>query len=84
MSDCSSSSTIFCAARRARCRCDLHAWRRDAAAGRRQHALAVDLDHAGAAVADGFQAFLVAQARDLDAFAVGDFDQGFVRAAAIA
>ena len=38
-----------------------------AAAGRRQHALALDLDHAGAAVAVGPHAVLVAEVRDLDA-----------------
>ena len=41
--------------------------RRIAAAGRREHALALDLDHAGAAVAVGPHAFHVAEARDLDA-----------------
>ena len=48
---------------------DLHAVGRRAAARRRQHALAVDLDHARAAVADLVEAGLVAKARDLDAFA---------------
>ena len=38
-----------------------------AAARRRQHALALDLDHARPAVAVGPHAFHVAEARDLDA-----------------
>ena len=61
---------------------DLHARARGAAARRRQHALAADLDHAGAAVADFLEPGLVAEVRDLDAFALGDLDDRFVRAAA--
>ena len=60
---------------------DLHALARMAAARRRQHALAVDLDHAGAAVADLLQAGLVAKVRDLDAFAPGDLDDRLVGSA---
>ncbi|MNX96035.1 hypothetical protein D3C86_1283350 [compost metagenome] len=45
-----------------------HAIGRRAAAGRRQHAFPVDLDHAGAAVAGGIQPILVAKMRNLDAF----------------
>ena len=57
---------------------DDHARRWRAAAGRCQYALAVDFDHAGAAVADAVQARLVAKAGNFHAFAVGDLDQGFV------
>ena len=44
----------------------------------RQHALAFDLDHAGAAIAVGAVAGLrrVAQMRDVDAFALGDLPDG--------
>src|SRR6266699_2346628 len=49
-----------------------------AAAGRREHALALDLDHAGAAVAVGPHAFLVAEVRDLDAVMPGRLDEGLV------
>ncbi len=43
-------------------------------AARRQHALAFDLDHAGAAIAVGAIAGLgrITQMRNLDAFALGD------------
>jgi hypothetical protein len=54
----------------------LHAGGGRAAAGRREHALALDLDHAGAAVAVGPEARLVAEARDLDAQAVRDLEDG--------
>ena len=70
MSDSSSSSTSFCDLTRALAvGRDLHAGGRRAAARRREHALAGDLDHARAAVADRVEAGLVAKARDLDAFA---------------
>jgi hypothetical protein len=61
---------------------DLHAGRGIAAAGGGEHALAVDLHHAGAAVAHRFHAFHVAQARNLHAFAVGDLQQRLGGAAA--
>ena len=57
---------------------DLHPFLGIAAAGRRQHALALDLDHAGAAVAVRPHAFLVAEARDLDAVLLGGFEDGLV------
>jgi hypothetical protein len=67
MSDCSSSSTIFCDLR-ARSLSVLTSMPGDGRGSRRrQHALALDLDHAGAAVAVRPQAGLVAQVRDLDA-----------------
>ena len=50
---------------------DLHAGGGRPAARGRQHPLAVDLDHAGAAIANGLQAFLEAQVRYLNAFALG-------------
>ena len=54
--------------RRARCCRDLHARRGGSAAGRRQHPLALDLDHAGAAVAvRPHSPSLVAKMRNLDA-----------------
>ncbi len=58
---------------------DLHAGAGAAAARGRQHALAVDLDHAGAAVADRVEPGLVAKVWDLDAFALGDFDERLAR-----
>ena len=68
MSESSSSSTIFCASQRARAvGGDFHAVLGIAAAGRREHALALDLDHAGAAVAVRPHALLVAKVRNLDA-----------------
>ena len=48
-----------------------HAVARCAAARRRQHALAVDLDHARAAVAHRVEPVLVAQVRDANAIALG-------------
>ena len=59
---------------------DLHSRARRAAARWRQHALACDLDHARAAVADLVEAGLVAKARDRDSFGVGDLDQRAVGA----
>jgi len=56
---------------------DLHAFGRGAAARGGQHALAGDFDHTGAAIAGGLKTVLVAQVRDLDASALGDFEQGF-------
>src|SRR5438045_655593 len=55
-------------------------WPRKAAARRREDALAVELDHARAAVAGQVESFLVAKARDRDAFAVGDLEQCFAAA----
>src|SRR5437773_6525712 len=52
-----------------------------AAAGRREHALALDFDHAGAAVAVRAHAFLVAEVRDVDAVMLGRLDEGLVRPA---
>ncbi len=56
----------------------LHAFARRADAARRQHALALDLHHAGAAIAVGAVAGLgrIAQMRDIDAFALGDLPDG--------
>jgi hypothetical protein len=57
---------------------DLHAGGRLADAGRGEHALALDLDHAGAAVAVGPVAGLgqPAQMRDVDALAGGHLPDG--------
>ncbi len=55
----------------------LHARLHGAAATGRQRALAVHLDHAGAAVAVGAQAVREAQARDLHAVALGGLQDGF-------
>ncbi len=60
---------------------DFHPVLGGAAAGGREHALALDLDHAGAAVAVGAQALLVAEVRNVDAVVLGGLDEGFVRAA---
>ena len=60
---------------------DFHSLLREAAAGGRERALALDLDHAGAAVAVGAQARLVAEVRDLDAVLLRALDDGLVRAA---
>jgi hypothetical protein len=49
------------------------------ALGARQHTLALDFDHAGAAVADRFHPGLVAKTRNLDALTIGNLDQGFAR-----
>src|SRR5581483_4409527 len=59
----------------------LHAFARRANAARRQHALALDLHHAGAAIAVGAVAGLgrIAQVRDVDAFALGDLPDGLAR-----
>ena len=59
----------------------LHAGCRCPAARGRQHTLAVDLDHAGAAVADRLHPFPVAKVRYLDAFALRDLDQRLGRLA---
>ena len=82
MSDSSSSRTSFCdlSARSLSVVTFIPA-RRRAAARRREDALAGDLDHARAAVADLVEAGLVAKARDRDAFGVGDLDQRAVGAA---
>ena len=53
---------------------DFHPRRRCAAARWRQHALALDLDHAGAAIAVGAHAFLVAKMRNVDAVALRRLD----------
>src|SRR5690606_7679925 len=60
---------------------DLHAGRRLADAGRRQHALALDLDHAGAAVAVRAVVGigLPAQMGDLVPEAIGDLPDGLTR-----
>ena len=55
----------------------LHAGRRRTAAARGEHALAFDLDHAGAAVAVRTVAVLVAEVRDVHALAGGGLDDGF-------
>src|SRR5438034_8486362 len=47
----------------------------------REHALALDFDHAGAAVAVRAHAFLVAEVRDVDAVMLGRLDEGLVRPA---
>ncbi len=60
---------------------DLHAVLGVAAAGRREHALALDFDHAGAAVAVRAHAFLVTEVRDVDAVMLGRLDEGLVRPA---
>ena len=57
---------------------DDHAGQHAAAATRREHALALDLDDARAAVAVGAVAVLEAQGRDRDAFALGDAQDGLV------
>ena len=58
---------------------DLHAvGRRRGSRTRREHPLAFDLNHAGAAIADRLHALLVAEPRNFDALAIGDLDQGFV------
>ncbi len=59
----------------------LHASRGVAAAGRGQHALALHFHHAGAAVAHAVEPGLVAKARDLHAFALGDLDQRLIDSA---
>src|SRR6185312_14498905 len=61
------------------CALDLHADRWRAFAGGRQHALALDLDHAGAAIAVGpvVGCGRVAEMRDLVALALGDLPDGF-------
>ena len=58
-----------------------HVGRRLADAGGSQNALAVDLDHAGAAIAIGTVAGLwqPAKMRDVDALALGDLPYGFAR-----
>ena len=58
-----------------------HALARHPDARRREHALALDLDHAGAAIAVGAIAGLgrVAEMRDLDAEAMRDLPDGFAR-----
>src|ERR1043165_3053101 len=56
----------------------LHAVFRIAAARRREHALAFDLDHAGAAVAVGPHALHVAESRDVDAVLAGNLQDGAV------
>ncbi len=55
---------------------DLHALGRHSTAGRRQHPLAFDLDHTGAAISDRLHAGLVAQPGNLDAFPIRDLDEG--------
>jgi hypothetical protein len=60
---------------------DLHSLLRVAAARRRERALALDLDHAGAAVAVGPHAGLVAEVRDLDAVLLRRLDDRLVGAA---
>src|SRR5262249_28427803 len=60
---------------------DLHARRRIAAARRRERALALDLHHAGAAVAVGALVAAVAQVRDVDAVLLRRLDDLLVRAA---
>src|SRR5262249_23273704 len=59
----------------------LHTRRRLAHAGGREHPLALDLDHAGPAIAVGAIAGLwqPAQMRDLDALAVGDLPDRLAR-----
>ena len=57
-----------------------HARLRVAAARRGQHAFTLDFNHAGAAVAYGFQALLEAQVRHVDAFALGDDQKRFIGA----
>ena len=59
----------------------LHAWRRLAHAGRGEHALAFDLDHAGAAIAVGAVAGFrqPAEMRDLDALPVGNLPDRLAR-----
>src|SRR5438034_11092337 len=47
----------------------------------REHALALDFDHAGAAVAVRAHAFLVTEVRDVDAVMLGRLDEGLVRPA---
>jgi len=59
----------------------LHAVFGIAAAGRREHPLALDLDHACAAVAIRPHALLVAKVRDLDAVARRRVDEALVGAA---
>src|SRR5262249_55497805 len=63
-------------------RLDLHAGRRRADAARREHALALDLDHADAAVAVGAIAGLgrVAQMRQLDVEPARGAKDGLARA----
>ena len=76
MSDCSSSITIccdLCTRSLSVVTCmPLSGTRQQDA---RQHPLALDLDHAGAAVAHRLHAGLVAKPGNLDAFAVGDLDE---------
>jgi hypothetical protein len=59
-----------------RVRRDFHALRGLAAARRREHALALDLDHARAAVAVGAVPLLVAEVRDVGAVALRGLDDG--------
>ena len=51
-----------------------------ATAGGGEHALALDLDHAGAAVAVGSQAIAIAEVGNVDAMAARDLKQCFARA----
>jgi hypothetical protein len=60
----------------------LHAFGRISAARWGQHALALDLDHAAAAVAVRPHPFLVTKVWDLDAVACGRVDEALVRTAA--
>ena len=55
----------------------LHARRSAAAAAGCQGAFALDLDHAGAAVAISPQAVLVAEVRNIDAVPLRGFENGF-------
>ena len=55
----------------------LHTGRGRTATGSREHPLAFDFNHAGAAIADRFHSFLVAKPRNFDALAIGDLDQSF-------
>ena len=82
MSDSSSSMRHLLAGQSPRAVAgDLHPFLGIAAAGWRQHALALDLHHAGAAVAVRPHAFHVAQARNLDAVPLRGLKDRLVRTA---
>jgi hypothetical protein len=59
---------------------DSGARRGRATAGGREHALALDLNHAGAAIAIGSQAIAIAEVGNVDAMAARDLKQCFAGA----
>jgi hypothetical protein len=57
---------------------DLHAFGRSSAAGRGEHTLPFDLNHAGPAVAIRPIALFVTEIRDLNAYTLGDLEDGLI------